>query len=446
MTEKMRSGDGAAPEQREPAPATTPQEAAPSRRGFLRGALLGGVGGLVVGGAGGAVGGTVVGRRSGAEAEKAAPDVVDLDRRYPFYGQGNQGGVATEPQRNCVFATFRLAAGAGPQDLQVLLARWSAAIAVLQEGRAVGSVQPTSLVQPPRDSGEAFGLSPASLTVTVGLGPAVFGERFGLARFKPAAFADLPPLKCDALEPALTGGDLSLQACADDPQVGYHAMRNLARIGRGVVVPFWQVLGFGRASAGPTQQTPRMLMGFKDGTRNIKTPEDVGRYVWLPRGDQPWLEGGSYQVVRKIRMFLETWDTDRVGDQQRIFGRDKAEGAPLTGTGEFDPPDFAAVGPDGQPVIDPLAHVRLAAPETNDGIKILRRSYNYTDGLDGDGQLDAGLLFVSYQNDPQSFIRLQNRLGTFDLLNEYIRHIGSGIFVVPPAPVSGSYIGAALFA
>jgi deferrochelatase/peroxidase EfeB len=435
VTNPMTSGDEAAPA------ATSAEEATAghSRRGFLRGALLGGVGGLVVG----AAGGGLAGRELRSEDDT---DTVDLSDRYPFYGPGPQAGIATEPQRHCLFATFRFAPGAGPKDLQVLLARWSAASAVLQEGRTVGSVQPTSPVQPPRDTGEASGLSASSLTVTIGLGPSVFGERFGLARFKPAVFGDLPALPGDALDPKFTGGDLSLQACADDPQVSYHAVRNLTRIGRGVVVPHWMVVGFGRASAGANQETPRMLLGFKDGTRNIKTDEQMDRFVWIDRGDQPWLAGGSYQVVRKIRMLIETWDTDRISDQQRIFGRDKAEGAPLTGTKEFDVPDFAALDPEGEPVIDPLAHIRLSAPENNDGVMIKRRSYNYTDGLAADGVLDAGLLFISYQNDPQHFIRLQSRLGQYDLLNEYIRHIGSGIFVVPPAPAEGHYVGEALFA
>jgi deferrochelatase/peroxidase EfeB len=438
----MTSGTGAGPEHQPDPPTDSPGAAAvgTSRRGLLRGALLGGVGGLVAGAAGGAVAERTL------ASSGAAPDVVDLGRRYAFYGQRHQGGIETEPQRHCVFATFRFADGAGPKDLQALLARWSAAIAVLQDGRTVGAVQPTSEVQPPRDTGEAFGLSPASLTVTLGLGPSVFGDRFGLARFKPALFTDLPALNGDMLDPKFTGGDLSLQACADDPQVGYHAIRNLARIGRGTVIPYWQVLGFGRASAGPGQQTPRMLLGFKDGTRNIRDDDQFTRFVWIDRSDQPWLDGGSYQVVRKISMMLETWDTDRVGDQQRIFGRDKAEGAPLTGTKEFDTPDFAAQDAEGEPVIHPLAHIALAAPENNGGVMIKRRSYNYTDGLTADGQLDAGLLFVSYQNDPQHFIRLQNRLGANDLLNEYIRHIGSGIFAVPPAPEEGHYLGEALFA
>ena len=258
-------------------------------------------------------------------------------------------------------------------------------------------------------------------------------------------FTDLPPLNGDNLDPRLHGGDLSVQACADDPQVCYHAVRNLARLGRNIVSPSWAVLGFGRASAGPGQHTPRNLLGFKDGTRNIATDAEYGRFVWVDDGDQPWMNGGTYQVVRKIRMLLETWDVDRIGNQQRIFGRTKEEGAPLSGKGEFDTPDFAAKGTDGNPLIDPMSHVGLAARENNDGIMIRRRSYNYTDGLDANGQLNAGLLFISYQKDPQDFIRLQNRLGAHDLLNEYIRHIGSAIFAVPPAPAEGHYIGQSLF-
>ncbi|MFP5022440.1 Dyp-type peroxidase [Pseudonocardia phyllosphaerae] len=408
-----------------------------SRRGLLRGALIG-TGGLVAGAAAGGATGWAV----GSEPE---PDTIDLGRKYPFYGEPHQGGIATPPQQHTVFASFRLADSAGPRDLQVLLARWSASIAVLQDGRTVGAVQPSSPVQPPRDTGEASGLSPAGLTVTLGLGPAVFGDRFGLARFRPARFTALPKLNGDTLDPALTGGDLSLQACADDPQVAYHAIRNLARIGRDAVVPYWSVLGFGRASAGPGQQTPRNLLGFKDGTRNVTTDEQYSRFVWLGREDQPWAEGGTYQVVRKIRMLLETWDTDRVGDQQQIIGRSKAEGAPLSGTTEFDTPDFAARTASGETAIDPKSHVALAAPEHNGGLMLHRRGYNYTDGLTADGSLDAGLLFVAYVNDPRNFVTLQNRLGANDLLNEYIRHIGSAIFLVPPAPAEGHYVGEALF-
>ncbi len=424
--------------------ATDPEEAVSvSRRRVLGGAALAGLAGTAVGAAGGGVAGyaTAAGR-----AVDGDDDNVDLRRSYPFYGQSHQGGIATPPQRYAVFMSFSLAAGAGRTELQTLLARWSAAAAILQRGRPVGTIQPWVEVQPPGDTGEAHGLSPASLTVTVGLGPSLFGDRFGLAARRPAVFTDLPPLNGDNLDPRLRGGDLSVQACADDPQVCYHAVRNLARLGRTIVSPSWAVLGFGRASAGPGQRTPRNLLGFKDGTRNIATPAEYDRFVWVDDSDQPWMNGGTYQVVRKIRMLLETWDVDRIGNQQRIFGRTKDEGAPLSGKGEFDTPDFAATGAGGSPLIDPMSHVALAARENNDGIMIRRRSYNYTDGLGADGQLDAGLLFISYQNDPQDFIRLQNRLGAHDLLNEYIRHVGSAIFAVPPAPAEGHYIGQGLFA
>ena len=412
-----------------------------SRRRMLGGAVLAGLTGTAVG----AVGGGFAGYATAATQRSDDDDTVDLRRSYPFYGQVHQGGIATLPQRYAVFMSFSLAAGTGRAALQALLARWSAAGAILQQGKPVGAVQPQVEVQPPTDTGEAYGLSPASLTVTIGLGPSLFGDRFGLAAQRPAGFTDLPPLNGDNLDPRLHGGDLSVQACADDPQVCYHAVRNLARLGRNIVSPFWAVLGFGRASAGPGQHTPRNLLGFKDGTRNISTDAEYDRFVWVDNSDQAWMNGGTYQVVRKIRMLMETWDVDRIGNQQRIFGRTKEDGAPLSGKAEFDTPNFSAKDADGNPLIDPLSHVGLAARENNDGIMIRRRSYNYTDGLDANGQLNAGLLFISYQKDPQDFIRLQNRLGAHDLLNEYIRHIGSAIFAVPPAPAEGHYIGQSLF-
>lgn len=412
-----------------------------SRRRALGGAMLAGFGGAALG----AVGGGFAGHAMAAAQRGDDHDTVDLRRSYRFYGQPHQGGINTPPQRYAMFMSFSAAGGAGRTELQTLLARWSAAAAILQQGKPVGTVQPQVDVQPPADTGEAYGLSPASLTVTIGLGPSLFGDQFGLAARRPAVFTDLPPLNGDNLDPRLRGGDLSVQACADDPQVCYHAVRNLARLGRNIVTPYWAVLGFGRASAGPGQHTPRNLLGFKDGTRNIATDQEYDKFVWVDNSDQPWMNGGTYQVVRKIRMLMETWDVDRIANQQRIFGRTKEEGAPLSGKQEFDTPNFAAKGADGNPLIDPKSHVGLAARENNDGIMIRRRSYNYTDGLDANGQLNAGLLFISYQKDPQDFIRLQNRLGAHDLLNEYVRHIGSAIFAVPPAPAEGHYIGQSLF-
>ncbi|MCW3158526.1 iron uptake transporter deferrochelatase/peroxidase subunit [Micropruina sonneratiae] len=423
-----------------------PAASGPSRRRLLAGGAAAAAAGATVGA--GVTAGLLTGATQPAttptSASTSATDEVDLTRIVPFYDQTHQAGIRTPPQRHSVFMTFNLNAGTDAQDLQVLLARWSAAIAQLTQGKTIGTVEPSRPDAVGTDTGEAYGLAPASLTVTVGLGPGVFDDRYGLAAKRPALLADLPRIPGDVLQAGLTGGDLSLQACADDPQVAYHAVRNLARMVTTTAHTHWVVLGFGRASAGPGQETPRNLMGFKDGTRNVAGDDDYDRFVWLGE-DAGWMAGGTYQVVRKITMTIETWDFDRISDQQRIFGRTKDEGAPLTGTAEFDTPDFAARG-DGGYVIDQASHIALAAPENNAGVKILRRGYNFTDGLNDQGLLDAGLLFISYQNDPQHFIDLQNRLGRFDLLNEYIRHVGSGIFAIPPGPPTGSYIGQALFA
>ena len=419
------------------------------QNGLSRRRLLGGAGAGVAVGAAGFGAGFGVGRLSDDSTAAASPtgglDAVDLGQSIDFYTGAHQAGIDTPQQRYCVFMTFDLTASTS-QELQVLLARWSAAIAQCMAGEPVGSVAPDRVGAVAADTGEALDLGPASLTVTVGLGPRVFDERFGLAGKKPKLLADLPALPSDQLRTELTGGDLSLQACADDPQVAYHAVRDLARMGRGVVNTRWVVLGFGRASAGPGQSTPRNLMGFKDGTRNIKEAADLDEFVWVD-DDVDWMNGGgTYQVTRKIRMDIEIWDSDDVADQQRIFARFKQDGAPLTGKDEFDTPDFSATGPDGQPVIDPTSHVALAAHENNGGIRIFRRGYNFTDGINEVGQLDAGLLFVAYMNDPDHFIQLQTRLGRSDALNEYIAHIGSGIFAVPPAPEKGGYLAQGLFA
>jgi deferrochelatase/peroxidase EfeB len=409
-----------------------------SRRGFLSGAGGLAASGLVVGGVAGAAGGFALGL-----GERGAGQAVADE--HPFYNQAHQAGIETEPQKYSVFMTYDLTTSSAV-DVQVLLARWSAAIAQMAKGDTIGNPQPSQPNAVAQDSGEALGLGPEGLTVTMGLGPGLFDERFGLAGKRPALLTDLPTLPSDQLDPATTGGDLSLQACADDPQVAYHAIRNLSRMARGTAATRWTVTGFGRASAGPSQQTPRNLLGFKDGTRNIVDDADRERWVWVKDGDQDWMRGGAFMVARKIHMNIEIWDTDRIGDQQDVFGRTKVVGAPLTGHREHDTPHFHAKDAAGNLIIPATSHVALAAHENNGGIKILRRSYNYTDGIDDLGQIDAGLLFIAYMNDPRHFVSLQTKLGSVDRLNEYIAHIGSAIFAVPPAPRQGSYIGAALFA
>jgi deferrochelatase/peroxidase EfeB len=409
-----------------------------SRRLFLGGAL--GAAGLVA--AGGA--GFGIARADNTDEQPDAAAAV------PFYG-AHQAGIATPQQDRLAFAAFDVTT-TDVDDLRTLLAQWSAAAAQVAAGKPVGAVE-TAPESPPIDTGEAMGLPPSQLTITVGFGPSLFDDRFGLAGRRPAALADLPRLPGDdAIEPGRSGGDLCVQACANDPTVAFHVIRNFARLARGTAVLRWSQLGFGRTSStSTTQDTPRNLMGFKDGTRNIKAEDDadMARYVWVGREtDQPWMRGGSYLVARRIRMLIESWDTDSLADQEKVFGRVKDSGAPLTGTGEFDTPNLRA-RKDGHYVIDLNAHIRLAAPSSNNDERILRRGYSYTDGIDpSTGLLDAGLFFIAYQKDPRrQFVPIQARLGQHDLLNEYIRHTSSALFAVPPGlSAAGDYFGKELLA
>lgn len=252
----------------------------------------------------------------------------------------------------------------------------------------------------------------------------------------------------DALEDERSGGDICIQACADDPQVAFHAVRNLIRIARGAATLRWSQLGFGRASStSKSQDTPRNLMGFKDGTNNIKAEDEklMNRYVWVPESEgRSWMAGGTYLVARRIRMLIEVWDRSSLADQEQTFGRRKYSGAPIGAEDEFAPLNLEA-RKDGESLIPEDAHVRLS--RQSDEEKLLRRGYSFTDGIDSErGQLDAGLFFICFQRDPdKQFVPLQRRLGESDLLNEYIQHTGSGLFACPPGAIEGGYIGEGIF-
>jgi deferrochelatase/peroxidase EfeB len=253
---------------------------------------------------------------------------------------------------------------------------------------------------------------------------------------------DLSHFPGDTIDPAISGGDIAVQACANDPQVAVHAIRNLARIGMGVVSVRWSQLGFGRTSSTTRDQaTPRNLFGFKDGTANLKAEETdlLRQWLWAASGDGPdWMTGGSYMVTRKIRMLIETWDRTSLGEQEAIIGRTKGEGAAHGQRLEFDEPDLAKLGAEGEPAIAETAHVRLAHPTVNHGARLLRRGYNFVDGSDGLGRLNAGLFFIAYQRDPRiQFIPIQTNLARHDDMNEYVRHVSSGLFACPPG-VTGS--------
>jgi deferrochelatase/peroxidase EfeB len=407
----------------------------PLSRRRLLGAAGVGAAGLGIGGAGFLVG------QETADANAEGTGTVE------FYGE-HQAGIDTPAQDRLHFAAFDLVED-DPRALRELMEAWTLAASEMTAGEMIGDVN-DMLVAPPDDTGETVGLLPSSLTVTFGFGPSIF-ERpaLGLSGRKPAALKPIPPLAADELNQLESGGDLCVQACSDDPQVAFHAVRNLARIGRGTVVMRWSQLGFGRtATTSRSQDTPRNLMGLKDGTANIRAEDTAAmeRFVWVgDEGDQAWMRGGSYLVTRRIRMLLEIWDRSSLEDQEQTIGRRKYSGAPLTGSKEFDPLDLEAEK-NGKKTIAENAHVRLASSTLNEGERILRRGYSFTDGVDESlGELEAGLFFIAFQKDPEKqFVAIQRRLGQFDALNEYIKHVGSAVFAVPPGTQPGGYVGEAL--
>jgi deferrochelatase/peroxidase EfeB len=426
-----------------------PTTDAPAPRGLSRRGLLG-LAGAGVAGLGLGIAGDRAALAAQAAAAETRPDAV-----YPFY-QEHQAGIVTPAQDRLHFAAFDITDGTSRADLIELLQDWTVAAALMTAGKDVGSYGAVSgpYDAPPEDTGEALGLPPAGLTITFGFGPSLFQtaegvDRFGVASRRPVELVDLPHFPGDMLEDTSSGGDLCIQACANDPQVAVHAIRNLSRIAFGRAAIRWSQLGFGRTSSTSTSQaTPRNLFGFKDGTANIKAeePAAVTEHLWVGAKDGTgWLTGGSYLVARRIRMTIETWDRTSLREQETVIGRNKGEGAPLSGGTEFTEPDFELAGRADKPLIDTTAHVRLAHPTQNDGIRILRRGYNFVDGTDALGRLDAGLFFISFQRTPASFTSVQLNLARNDALNEYIRHVGSALFAVPPGARKGSYVGAGLF-
>ena len=369
---------------------------------------------------------------------------------YSYFGK-HQAGIVTPAQDRLHFAAFDVSA-IDRAELRELLADWSYAASRMTAGLGAGEFGAASgpYDAPPDDTGEALDLPPAGLTITFGFGPSLFDDRFGLAGKRPAALIDLPHFPGDALVDSQVGGDLCIQACSDDPQVAVHAIRNLSRIAFGRATLRWSQLGFGRTSSTTrAQSTPRNLFGFKDGTANLRAEDaDTPAAVWAAASDGAgWMAGGSYLVARKMRMTIETWDRTSLREQERIFGRTKGDGGPLSGGGEFTEPDFELAGRADAPLIDKASHVSLAHHAHNDGATLLRRGYNFVDGNDDLGRLNAGLFFICFQRDPRSqFVPIQLNLAKNDAMNEYVRHVGSGIFAVPPGATEGQPLGSALFA
>ena len=374
----------------------------------------------------------------------------------PFFAQ-HQAGVATMPQANVYFAAFDLTAEKR-EDVIALLRAWTAASARLTQGLSAGALtdDPAS---PEADSYDTAGLATGRLTLTFGFGPGMFTkdgkDRYGLAKHRPEALADLPRFNGDQLVPERTGGDLCIQACADNPQVAFHAVRQLSRLAYGTATIRWAQSGF--MAAPKDKGTPRNLMGFKDGSMNVPIRDQaaMNRYVWA--GDEGgWMQHGTYMVARPIRIALEHWDRMKLSFQEQVVGRQKHSGAPLGQKNENDSLALDANDASGNPIIPENAHVRLGAPENNDGAQILRRAYSYDNGLSYIAErwppwhqgmaFDAGLLFICYQRDPRTgFVKIFDKMSKFDMMNQFVTHVGGGLFACPPGAKEGGFIGQPLF-
>ena len=397
----------------------------------------------------------------------------------PFWGR-NQGGIVTPTQGHTYFAALDLTT-MKRDDVMELLKAWTSAAARLTSGQPIEPFEKTELaynydtstttvttsgdepapmtVSLP-DTGEVQGLPAARLTVTFGFGAGLFEkdgkDRYGLAKRRPEALIDLPNFVGNQLVPEHTGGDLSVQACADDPQVAFHAVRQLVRLAEDVAQLRWTQTGFmPNFGAG---QTPRNLMGFRDGTGNPSAgdPAVMEKFVWVGAEGPDWMRNGSYLVVRRIRVALEHWDRSKIEFQEQTVGRHKVSGAPLGRKNERDLLDLAASDKDGTLVIAENAHVRLAAAASNEGAQILRRPYSYNDGVNFTAErwppwrqgmeYDAGLFFICYQRDPRTgFVKIFENMAKLDMLNQFVTHVGGGLFACPGGVAEGEFIGQRLF-
>ncbi|MFG3304812.1 iron uptake transporter deferrochelatase/peroxidase subunit [Streptomyces wuyuanensis] len=404
-----------------------------SRRRLLGTVGAAGATGLALGAVGGAAGHAV----TAADPATALATVGSTGES--FHGE-HQSGITSPMQSHGHLVAFDLAAGAGRREAAALMRRWSATAARLMAGEPADD-----------DTGVALDAGPSSLTITFGFGRTFF-DRTGLAAQRPVQLDPLPAFSGDRLDPRRSEGDLWVQIGANDALVAFHALRAVQKAAGAAARTRWQMNGFNR-SPGVTARpmTSRNLMGQIDGTRNPKPSEpDFDRRVFVPAAGsgsasprQPaWMAGGSYAVVRRIRMLLDDWEKLNLRDQELVIGRRKSDGAPLTGGGETTELDLDRTGPDGSLVVPANAHARISAPEQNAGAAMLRRPFSYHDGMAADGTPDAGLLFVCWQADPlRGFVPVQRKLDRGDALSAFVRHEASGLFAVPGGAEKGGYVG-----
>ncbi len=383
-----------------------------------------------------------------------APEgTASLKQRQPFYGR-HQAGVTTPRPAAGLVVAFDVVVQS-PEELEALFQGLTERIAFLTQGGRIAEADPRL---PPPDSG-ILGpvVEPDNLTVTVALGASLFDNRLWLAGLKPRQLVRMTQFPNDALVSSLCHGDLALQFCANLQDSNIHALRDIVKNLSRYLVLRWSQEGSVPVippSPDGLQESARNFLGFRDGSANPDSTDEslMDRIVWVgPEAGEPaWAEGGTYQAVRIIRNFVERWDRTPLREQEAIFGRRKMSGAPLDGgphASEHQTPDYAA-DPGGR--VTPLdAHIRLANPRTpaSQANLILRRAFNYSNGVASSGQLDQGLLFMAFQADlAKGFVAVQERLNG-EPLEEYIKPVGGGYFyVLPGVREPGHYLGQSLIA
>jgi deferrochelatase/peroxidase EfeB len=422
------------------------------RRQFLtRSATLIGAGGL----------GALAGAVAEADGQAAAPAqsrteqaretlANELATRVPFDSE-HQAGILTRAQAQATFVALDSIAP-DRSTLIAALKNLSARARSLTQGDTVGAEE---LDDPPPDSGILGPVNaPDQLTVTIAFGASLFDHRYGLQALRPKGLEGMPNFAHDNLDPTRSHGDLLVSVCAGQRDTVVHTVRELMRSVAGHLTPRWSIDGFQSAKRGPTPaNNPRNLFAFRDGTANpdVEDASLMDELIWIPpaaRGSQEpaWTTGGTYQVVRTIRMHVEFWDRVGMFEQQKMIGRYRVSGAPLGGTNEFESPRYD-LDPDGKR-IPLIAHIRLANPRTPQTAnqRILRRGYNFDRGIDEAGNLDQGLVFVAFNQDIQrQFATIQQRLEEEEM-TDYITPVGGGYFFAPPgAREPGDWVGSGLF-
>ena len=426
-------------------PGNGPAGGAPRRRAFLRGALGAGVAGAVTGAAAGY--GYRATRPAPAGQEALENAEAGLLPPVPFHGR-YQAGILPKPQHQTAVIAFSATAD-GRAELVELFRAITDRARFLTVG---GTPPPVGIGGPPSDSG-VLGpvVVPDGLTVTVGVGSTLFDDRYGLAAQRPARLTPMLPFPNDDLDPAQCGGDLVVQLSAGNSDTVMHALRDIARHTRGGMQALWRIDGF-TSPPRPAGTVPRNMLGFMDGIANPDTAlqAEMESLIWVQpntAGEPAWTAGGSYFVVRLIRMLVEFWDRVDLTEQENMIGRRRPSGYPLDASSIFATPQYA-LDPTGD-IIPLTAHIRLANPRTPQSAssQILRRAYNYDRGIDQAGDLDIGLVFTCFQQDiRRQFEAVQTRLIDEPLV-DYISPFGGGYFLALPGVLNGSdYLGRALLA